>query len=104
MLVLLLSQSGHNENLFIDHAIFQPERWLAMAQEDLKNNSRKLMHFGGGARQCPGMQLSLIETKYTLIQLYNQFVFCNATDSSPAHDHFAFTVAPKNLRVIIRKR
>ena len=64
---------------------------------------KNLMHFGSGPRQCPGMQLSLMEIKHALITMLKQFTFSADKTNASVESHFAFTVMPKNLNVIVRK-
>lgn len=103
MLTVLLSQTAHDNNRYSEANAFIPERWLNMPEEEQKQASKDLMHFGAGPRLCPGRQLSLIEIKYALINIFSNFTF--STDkNSKSTSHFAFTVMPQNLIVEVQKR
>jgi len=104
MLIMLLSQTGHDETKFVEPENFKPERWINMSDESKKKHAKELMHFGGGARLCPGMQLSFVEMKYALISLFKQFVFSKSNTNKKVKDYFAFTVTPKNLMVNVHLR
>ena len=104
MVVVLLSQSGHSSEIFDEAEKFKPERWLNFSDIDKKQHSKDLMHFGSGPRQCPGMQLSLIEIKYAMIMLIKNFTFSRDENSGRTQDLFAFTVMPKNLMINVRQR
>jgi len=104
MLVMLLSQTGHDETEFNKPENFKPERWINMSTENQKKYAKELMHFGGGARLCPGMQLSFVEIKYALIALFKQFTFTKSDTNQKTQDYFAFTVTPNNLKVNVHLR
>jgi len=104
MIVVLLSQSGHEENYFESPDKFSPERWLSFSSNEHKQHMKNLMHFGSGARQCPGMQLSMMELKCALSMLVKNFTFCVDENAKEIQDIFAFTVMPKNLMLKISKR
>ena len=104
MIIVLLSQSGHLEQEFSEPEKFIPERWLNLTTEKKKKYAKDLMHFGSGTRQCPGMQLSLMEMKSALVMLLKYFTFSNENNSKKVQDTFAFTVMPKNLMINIKQR
>ncbi len=103
MLVLMVSQSGHEEAHFPEPEAFKPERWVNMSEEERKGHGKALMHFGSGPRLCPGMQLAHLEMKYALIAMFSQFTFSLEEGCSP-ESLFAFTVMPKDLRVKVKRR
>jgi len=102
MLALLLSQSGHDAEKYSAPEAFNPERWLTMDEEAKKQSTKELMHFGGGPRLCPGMQLAYMEMKYALIAMFKQFRF-SASPSYATKAHFAFTVMPTGLNVNVQR-
>ncbi|KAF9886623.1 hypothetical protein FE257_011263 [Aspergillus nanangensis] len=61
----------HNEDLFPNAGIFDPERWSD--PEKGKVLDRFLFSFGKGSRQCVGMPLAYCELYVTLGQVFRQF-------------------------------
>jgi len=104
MIIILLSQSGHCSDVFDKPEQFIPERWLNADAEEQKKNMKYLMHFGGGARQCPGMQLSFMEMKCALVMLLKEFTFSRDINNGRTENLFALTVMPKNLMISIKRR
>ncbi|MFC1747847.1 cytochrome P450 [Pseudomonadota bacterium] len=102
MLTLLVSQAGHEAANFPTPEAFKPDRWLNMTDEEKKHHGKTLMHFGSGARLCPGMQLAYLEIKYALIAMLRQFTFSVEESCSPS-SYFAFTVMPKDLIVKVSR-
>lgn len=52
-----------------DANIFRPERW-----SQLRPRNWSFIPFGGGPRICPGQQLVLTETAYTVVRILQEFV------------------------------
>lgn len=51
--------TNHNEEVFPDPTMFEPERWLNVPEERLKvMDSVWELNFGGGARKCIGRNIS----------------------------------------------
>ena len=97
--VLLLNSGAHNTELFPNPEQFIPERWLNFSAEQKKQSAAELAPFGGGARLCPGMQLSLIEQKITLIELLRDFKIELNNGGKPVNSCYRFAVMPDNLIV-----
>ena len=60
---------------------FDPSRWLNKTEEERKEMERKLFMFGGGARQCIGKNISLMEINKTLPTLLRLFEFSIPTSN-----------------------
>jgi cytochrome P450 len=75
-----------------------------MEPELLKERSLELAPFGGGARLCPGMQLSLTEQKIALIELIKAYRFTQTDADQDVGSRYQFTVVPENLRVNVAAR
>lgn len=65
------------EEIFPSPDNFKPERWLRYNEENdadfkarISNQQRFMMPFGKGIRLCLGMNLALLEIKFTLANLY----------------------------------
>ena len=51
-----------------DAEVWRPERW-----QDLRPPPWTFVAFGGGPRICPGQQLALTETAYTIVKIVQEF-------------------------------
>ncbi len=103
MIFAVLGAAGFSDLAFPNADQFMPERWLRLGDDDKKRFAGELMHFGYGARLCPGRQLSFVEMKTALIELLRHYSF----KSTPGHrvtETLAFTVTPANLHVDITPR
>lgn len=58
-----------------DAAEFRPERWLNIDDEERRHLERNFFSFGGGARQCIGKNISMMEITKTLPRLLWHFSF-----------------------------
>lgn len=65
------------EEIFPSPDKFKPERWLPYKEENdadfkarISNQQRFMMPFGKGIRLCLGMNLAILEIKFTLANLY----------------------------------
>ena len=101
-LVLINSQTGHNEKRFPHAEVFLPQRWLTMESEVKRQHAVDLMHFGAGTRACPGMQLAFTEIKYAIITMLKHITFSKSDDYA-VKSNFDFTVSPKNLLVRVTR-
>lgn len=54
---------------------FKPERWLNINEEQRRHLERNFFSFGGGARQCIGKNISMMEITKTLPRLLWHFDF-----------------------------
>ncbi|CAO1620198.1 unnamed protein product [Sympodiomycopsis kandeliae] len=68
-----------------DAAEFRPERWLDIDEEQRKHLERNFFSFGGGARQCIGKNISLMEITKTLPRLLWHFEFSAAPRQPSLH-------------------
>lgn len=94
MMTILLSANNENHDVFPSPKHFDPFRWSEGELDRL--SSGVLFPFGSGPRQCPGMQLALIEAKLVLIEILRKFEFRRVL---PTIESFEFTVKPRNLVV-----
>jgi cytochrome P450 len=81
---------------------FLPERWLARGSE--ARESPAWIPFGAGPRFCPGRNLALLEAKAALATVARSFEVSLDRSSPPVTERFSFTMAPANLRVVLRRR
>lgn len=100
----LLSSESFNEELFPNPEAFSPNRWINMSSESRKVIDKSLMPFGGGARMCPGRQLSFIEIKLSLIEILYRFKFERAEKESKTKEKMLFTLVPENLMIKVTHR
>lgn len=99
MTTVLLSSSSFDSLVFENPSRFDPRRWLNV---EIDQAASGMLHpFGNGSRQCPGMQLALIEAKMVLIELIRQFEFSRVSATT---ESFEFTVKPRNLVVSAKRR
>ena len=82
---------------------FQPERWLASGQSQVKHLS---MPFGSGPRICPGRYLAMLEIKMALAMLLSHFdiMAVDTPDGTEAKELMAFTMGPEGLSMSLRPR
>ena len=71
-----ISMSAHhihdNETIFPDHETFNPQRWLPL-QTNEQRLQRFLACFGGGSRQCVGMEFGKAEILTALATVFRRF-------------------------------
>lgn len=89
---------------FSDPLEFRPERWLAERPAGEAHVPGASMPFGSGPRICPGRTLALLEMRVVLATLVRNFDLERVGSAADVHEHFAFTVAPRGLRVRLRPR
>ena len=82
---------------------FQPERWLE-PRPGVAHVPGASLPFGSGPRICPGRTLALVEMRVVLATLLKSFDFERVGAPSDVREHFAFTMAPRGLRVKLRPR
>ena len=61
-----------NPSIFPDPHVFKPERWLPL-QSNGQQLMKYLVPFGGGSRQCVGMELGKAEILTTLSNVFRRF-------------------------------
>jgi cytochrome P450 len=84
---------------------FDPERWLKDGDGDQQTpNQKTFLGFGAGPRFCPGHNLAFLEAKALLIMVARNFEIELDSSQGPVEEDFAFTMAPKGLRVQLRER
>jgi cytochrome P450 len=87
---------------FVEPEYFLPERWLARRSE--ARESTAWIPFGAGPRFCPGRNLALLEAKAALATVARSFEVFLDQSGPPVTERFSFTMAPTNLRVVLRRR
>jgi cytochrome P450/nitrite reductase/ring-hydroxylating ferredoxin subunit len=82
---------------------FRPERWLHQEPGAAHDPSAHLP-FGSGPRLCPGRTLALTEMKVALATLFGGFSVERVGTRAEVSERFAFTMGPRGLRVMLRRR
>lgn len=99
-LVLATRLGAWDESEFPDGVAFKPERWL---QPQGNYVTRAPLPFGHGPRLCPGRNLAQLEIRAVAAMLARNFRIRRA-DDKPVEENFAFTMAPKELRIVFERR
>jgi cytochrome P450/nitrite reductase/ring-hydroxylating ferredoxin subunit len=89
---------------FAEPLEFRPERWLPERPAGQAHVPSASMPFGSGPRICPGRTLALLEMRVVLATLVRNFDIERVGSADDVHEHFAFTVAPRGLRVRLHPR
>ena len=89
---------------FAEPLAFRPERWLPERPASQAHVSSASIPFGSGPRICPGRTLALLEMRVVLATLVRNFDLERVGAAEDVHEHFAFTVAPRGLRVRLLPR
>ena len=63
----------YDEKVFPEPYKFLPERWIESTPEHLKEMNKSWFAFGAGARSCVGKNISIMEMKKAVPQLYRNF-------------------------------
>ena len=69
---------------------FKPERW------ETKRQAWDYLPFGGGPRVCPGQQLALTETSYTVARLLQEFSGIESRDDRDWTEKLTITMSNRN--------
>jgi cytochrome P450/nitrite reductase/ring-hydroxylating ferredoxin subunit len=103
VLALLTRQAGLQQSG--DSAVkeFDPDRWLSHASA-ASHHQAGFMPFGSGPRLCPGRSLALMEVRSAVAMLCRNFNISLAKDASEVQEVFAFSMMPRNLRVVLDRR
>jgi cytochrome P450/nitrite reductase/ring-hydroxylating ferredoxin subunit len=86
---------------FADPEVFRPERWIDPVGA---HDPSTFLPFGSGPRICPGRSLALLEMKVVLAMLYQNFHVVRHGPASAVREHFAFTMSPTGLEVMLHLR
>ena len=90
---------------FSDPQAFRPERWLdAGSHPTPGHNPHAFLPFGAGPRFCPGRHLAMLEIKMVAAMLCRNFEVERFPGAPPPEEVFSFTMMPKNLFVLLRRR
>ncbi|KAJ2964876.1 hypothetical protein NQZ79_g334 [Umbelopsis isabellina] len=99
----------HNPNIWKDPEVFRPERFAAGGEnEENAKHGLAWAPFGGGARQCIGMNFSFAEQRVILAMLLRKLTWSLPEDSIHT-DHLKFSggfgfLTPKTLHINFQKR
>uniref|UniRef100_UPI000B04542C cytochrome P450 n=1 Tax=Tenacibaculum ovolyticum TaxID=104270 RepID=UPI000B04542C len=102
-IILQNSFASMQEDNFSDPTEFAPKRWIKSECPYQNHKPKTIKAFGGGARLCPGMHLSMIEMTTVISSICKQFDINLAVSPSEVKENFAFTVQPENLKVQFKK-
>ena len=103
-LMLLTRHVAMQDESFASPRRFDPTRWLADGHGDGAHDPKAFLAFGAGPRFCPGRNLAFLEAKAALAMLAHNFHFELDPAAPPVREQFAFTTAPRGLRVHLRER
>lgn len=102
-LCLLSRPAGLDPQHFCAPAEFRPERWIS-GEATGAHRPAASMPFGSGPRICPGRTLALVECRVALATLFRSFAVERVGPATAVEELFAFTMAPKGLRVRLTAR
>ena len=100
---LLTRAPAVSERHFADPDAFRPERWLHH-EPGVEHDPSAHLPFGSGPRLCPGRTLALTEIKVALAMLFGSFSVERVGTRAEVSERFAFTMGPRGLRVMLRRR
>ena len=100
---LLMRPAAVSGEHFGDPGAFRPERWLR-PDSAAPHDAPAHMPFGSGPRLCPGRSLALLEMRVALATLFGGFSLERVGRRADVVERFAFTMAPRGLRVRLRRR
>ncbi|HVO88085.1 MAG TPA: cytochrome P450 [Casimicrobiaceae bacterium] len=90
---------------FRDGQAFRPERWLeAGGRSAIGHNLHAFLPFGAGPRFCPGRHLAMLEIKMVAAMLCRNFEVGRYPSAPPPEQLFSFTMMPRNLFVMLKRR
>lgn len=99
-LVLVTRPAANDTAEFPGEPGFHPERWLSPQPSYI---TRAPLAFGHGPRLCPGRNLAQLEIRAVATMLAREFRI-SLPDQRPVEEYFAFTMAPKELRLRFDRR
>lgn len=102
MIITLTRPPVLEASRFRDPEQFNPSRWLP-GWEGAHEPSAAIP-FGSGPRICPGRSLAILEMRVVLSLLYRSFEVERVGDSRDVKEITAFTMMPKGLSVLLRRR
>jgi cytochrome P450 len=102
-LCLLMRPPAVSAAHFGDPRAFRPERWLEPGSHGAHDPGAH-MPFGSGPRLCPGRSLALLEMRVALATLFHAFEVERIGPRDQVGERFAFTMAPRGLRVRLHRR
>ena len=103
VLVLLTREAGLQQGGHSVAQEFDPSRWLSGANS-ASHHQAGYMPFGSGPRLCPGRSLASMEIRSVVAMLCRNFNVSLAPGASGIEEVFAFSMMPRNLRVVLSRR
>jgi cytochrome P450 len=82
---------------------FRPERWLD-GYKTTPHDARVHVPFGTGPRICPGRGLATLEIRALVATIFSSFELERVGAERDVEEIFAVTLAPRGLRVKVRRR
>ncbi|KAI8830553.1 cytochrome P450 [Chytriomyces cf. hyalinus JEL632] len=82
----------------LDVEVFNPDRW------DNPVNEAAFLPFGGGPHKCPGMKMAVMESKVSLIKLFQNFNFELVEGQDLVHRDGVTVHLKDGLRLRVRRR
>jgi len=82
---------------------FDPDRWLT-GTNAASHHRAGFMPFGSGPRLCPGRSLATMEVRSAIAMLCRNFNVSLAKGTSEVEEVFAFSMMPRNLRIVLGRR
>ncbi|CAM1368954.1 cytochrome P450 [Tenacibaculum xiamenense] len=102
-IILQNSYTPKTEEYFSEPEKFDPNRWISSSCPYQNHSPKSIKAFGGGARLCPGMHLSVIEMTSVISGICKNFEVKLEGDPKDIKGNFAFTVSPENLKLTFKK-
>ncbi|SEB47768.1 Cytochrome P450 [Tenacibaculum sp. MAR_2009_124] len=102
----IILQNGYEpktKDNFSEPEIFNPNRWISSLCPYQNHTPKSIKAFGGGARLCPGMHLSIIEMTSVISGICKNFEITLKGEPKDIKENFAFTMSPENLKLIFKK-
>ena len=98
LIMLINRHGGLQEKNFTNALQFNPERWINSKANGYTHNHNASIPFGGGARSCPGRNLSMMEMKMALAMVCKNFNVIRVEPDRPVQEVFSFTMMPDNFK------
>jgi cytochrome P450/nitrite reductase/ring-hydroxylating ferredoxin subunit len=103
VLSLLTREAGLQQGGDSAAQVFDPDRWLSRASA-ASHHQAGFMPFGSGARLCPVRSLAVMEIRSAIAMQCRNFNVSQAKVASEVEEVFAFSMMPRNLRIVLSRR
>jgi cytochrome P450 len=103
VLSLLTREAGLQQGGDSAAQVFDPDRWLSRASA-ASHHQAGFMPFGSGPRLCPGRSLAVMEIRSAIAMQCRNFNVSKAKVASEVEEVFAFSMMPRNLRIVLSRR